>query len=478
MALTTAQSFYLRARRMLQAWFVRFDPTGTGLVATNVQDAIAELDAGAGGGGDVVGPASSVDGHVAVFDGATGKLLKDSSPLVTASGLTMSTDRLLGRSTASAGAVEEIELSGLSLAAGVLSVDGGDSGVIHCIIIACSDETTLLTTGLKVTFRMPYGFVLTDVRGSLTEAATGATKFAFDVLESGSSIFSTKPTFDASEKTTVTAAVPGVVFDNGLADDAEMTVVVDAVGSTLAGKGFKVALVGYRSTFLPPPPASVVLQFDMDGANLSTTILDLSTYAATQTAVNGAALSSGRTIFTNATMLFLDGTNDFVSSDQVCNIGAGPFTIEAHIRPTGNQTGRVISSQNLSTNALITLRVDAGGALTLIMRNESGGGTVVLSSAAGLVAMNDTVTYHIAATRNSSNDVNIWLNGVSVASTNSATNVTRTAPNQIAYWLGAQDLGYPSIAPTEFFKGYIGPARVVESVCLYTGTFTPPSANF
>jgi hypothetical protein len=29
------------------------------------------------GGGDVVGPASATDGHMAVFDGATGKLLKD-----------------------------------------------------------------------------------------------------------------------------------------------------------------------------------------------------------------------------------------------------------------------------------------------------------------------------------------------------------------------------------------------------------------
>ena len=32
---------------------------------------------GGGGSGDVVGPASSTDGHVALFDGTTGKLLKD-----------------------------------------------------------------------------------------------------------------------------------------------------------------------------------------------------------------------------------------------------------------------------------------------------------------------------------------------------------------------------------------------------------------
>jgi hypothetical protein len=32
---------------------------------------------GGGGGGDVVGPSSAVDGHLAVFDGTTGKLIKD-----------------------------------------------------------------------------------------------------------------------------------------------------------------------------------------------------------------------------------------------------------------------------------------------------------------------------------------------------------------------------------------------------------------
>jgi len=115
------------------------------------------------------------------------------------------------------------------------------------ILIACGDETTALTTGTKVTFRMPYAFTLTAVRGSLTTAATGATLFAFDVKESGSTIFSTKPTFDASEKTTTTAATASVLSDTSLADDAEITVIIDAVGSTIAGAGLKVALIGRRT---------------------------------------------------------------------------------------------------------------------------------------------------------------------------------------------------------------------------------------
>lgn len=114
------------------------------------------------------------------------------------------------------------------------------------IAIAVSDETTALTTGTgKVSFRMPYAFTLTDVRASVSTAATGGTLLTVDVNESGVTILSTKLTFDASEKTTTTAATPRVISDTSLADDAEITVDIDAVGSTVAGAGLKVYLIGY-----------------------------------------------------------------------------------------------------------------------------------------------------------------------------------------------------------------------------------------
>jgi len=114
------------------------------------------------------------------------------------------------------------------------------------IPIACSDESTALTSGVaKVTFRMPCAMTLTDVRASVTTAATGGTLLTVDVNEGGATILSTKLTFDASEKTTTTAATPRVISDSSLADDAEMTIDIDAVGSTIAGAGLKVYLIGY-----------------------------------------------------------------------------------------------------------------------------------------------------------------------------------------------------------------------------------------
>ncbi len=133
-------------------------------------------------------------------------------------------------------------------ASGVSSVNGATGAVTvpQPIIIACSDETTALTTGTaKVTFRMPYAFTLTAVRASVTTAPTGAV-LTVDINEGGVSILSTKLTIDATEKTSTTAATPAVISDTALADDAEITIDIDTVGSTVAGAGLKVALIGYK----------------------------------------------------------------------------------------------------------------------------------------------------------------------------------------------------------------------------------------
>lgn len=157
---------------------------------------------GGGGSGDVVGPASSTDNRVALFDGTSGKLLKQA-------GKTFNESR------------------------------------IQSIIVACSDESTNLTTGTaKATFRMPYAFTLTQVRASLSAAQASGSIFTVDINENGSSILSTKLTIDNTEKTSTTAATPAVISDSALADDAEITIDIDQVG-TAGAKGLKVALIGY-----------------------------------------------------------------------------------------------------------------------------------------------------------------------------------------------------------------------------------------
>jgi hypothetical protein len=114
------------------------------------------------------------------------------------------------------------------------------------IQIAASDTSTAITAGTgKATFRMPHAMTLTAVRASVNTAPTGST-IVIDINEEGTSILSTKLSIDASEKTSTTSATAAVISDTTLADDAEITIDFDQVGSTVAGKGVVVTLIGTR----------------------------------------------------------------------------------------------------------------------------------------------------------------------------------------------------------------------------------------
>jgi len=129
-----------------------------------------------------------------------------------------------------------------------LSASGITSTIPVVIQLACSDETTALTTGTsKVTFRMPHAMTLTSVRASLNVAGTTSGITTIDINEGGTSILSTKLTIDLTEKTSTTAATPSVISDSSLADDAEITIDIDAISGGATEKGLKITLIGTRT---------------------------------------------------------------------------------------------------------------------------------------------------------------------------------------------------------------------------------------
>ena len=147
--------------------------------------------------------------------------------------------------------------TGLTKTGSVLAVTAGGIGLTQiataakteCIAIACSDETTALTTGTaKTTFHMPYAFTLTGVKAGVTTAPAGSV-LTVDINEAGATILTTKLTIDAGEKTSATAATAAVIGGAGpaLAADALMTVDLDGVGSSTAGAGLKIYLIGYQT---------------------------------------------------------------------------------------------------------------------------------------------------------------------------------------------------------------------------------------
>ena len=117
------------------------------------------------------------------------------------------------------------------------------------IAIACGDETTVTAAATAVvTFHMPYAFTLTGIKAGVTTAPVGSV-LTIDLNEAGSTCLTTKLTIDASEKTSATAATAAVIGGAGpaLAADALMTIDVDGVGSSTAGAGLKVYLIGYQT---------------------------------------------------------------------------------------------------------------------------------------------------------------------------------------------------------------------------------------
>ncbi len=230
----------------------------------------------------------------------------------------------------------------------------GAGGTIptQTICVVASDEVSALTAGTsKVKFRMPFAFTISDIRASLGTAATGATLLAVDVNEAGSTILSTKLTFDAGEKTTTTAATARVISDTSLADDAEITIDIDAVGSTVTGAGLKVYIIGTPVTakeFIPIAVGDETTALTTGVAKVTFRM----PYAFTVTDVR-ASVSTAPTGGTLLTVDINEAGVSFLSTK---------LTFDAsETTTTTATTPRVISDSSLANDAEITIDIDAVG---------------------------------------------------------------------------------------------------------------------
>ena len=107
--------------------------------------------------------------------------------------------------------------------------------------LAVSDETTALTgstTTALGTFHAQKAGTWSEILIGVTTAPTGST-LTCDVHKNGTTIFSTKPTIDATEKTSVTAATAAVLSTTTYAKGDLIELFCDSVGATVAGAGLK-----------------------------------------------------------------------------------------------------------------------------------------------------------------------------------------------------------------------------------------------
>ncbi|WP_143048239.1 hypothetical protein [Stenotrophomonas maltophilia] len=121
------------------------------------------------------------------------------------------------------------------------------------------DRTVLLGTNIaagvtKDSLVLPYGLLLDPVANggiyaTLSTAQASGVVLTVDVKRNGTSILSTKLTFDNNERSTTTAAIPAAYDVNGnvLNKGDEITIDVVQIGTAVA-KGLRVYLVGQRAS--------------------------------------------------------------------------------------------------------------------------------------------------------------------------------------------------------------------------------------
>lgn len=173
-----------------------------------------------------------------------------------------------GQVIAAAGFSAKTRAAGSPISASCISPDAGTwlaSGDLlrtvetpDLLVIELQDRGALIGTDITATagrdcYAMPFGMVLEAVLdggcyASLSTAQASGTPLTVDLHRNGTSILSTKLTFDNAERTTATAAAPAVYAAGGnvLFAGDELTLDVDQVG-TAGARGLRVYLVGRRA---------------------------------------------------------------------------------------------------------------------------------------------------------------------------------------------------------------------------------------
>ena len=142
---------------------------------------------------------------------------------------------------------------------------------------------------------------------------------------------------------------------------------------------------------------------------------------------------------------------------------SGQFTVECFVFPTSytisSYPGYLFDSRSGGGTAGFGLQFNTSGQLQFQYQAAS------LGTTTASVPLN--TWSHVAATRNSSNVITVWINGVGNVIGTLALNFTD----------GTMNIGQSAPSSSYKYVGYMQDFRINNTTALYTGTFTPPTSQ-
>jgi len=211
-----------------------------------------------------------------------------------------------------------------------------------------------------------------------------------------------------------------------------------------------------------------------NGTNGSTTFTDSSGHGHTVTANGDAEISTTESKFGGSSMYF-DGSGDYLEITDGLNqfdLGGIDATLEFWAYIPSSSGGDVIVAKGGNTaNWVLTdgfiyqVQYDNTNSQFRFNFNNGGGAGGVTRLFGGSQPINSW--YHIAVVTTSSNNISLYVNGISVAT---ATNAISKPTTRTRFRVGTD------LSNTDF-NGYIDDFRITKGVARYTSNFTPPTAE-
>lgn len=307
---------------------------------------------GGGGSGDVVGPASSTDGDIVLFDGATGKLLKDSG----------------------------IASVDVAVGLGILSI----FSTIPASNLLISNSGQIADSGFGITASRENYFLSMDASNQIVDSGWDA---------AGLIAYAVSAATSACWKTDGSNTGSGLILGN-VEEAASFT--IRTADSNTSGGDISIYLGNVISTFDAYSGGS----FSIAGGNGWTGGAGVVTYGAALSIAGGNATTSGNAYLAAGGAGLAPGgaTLTLVGSDPLNSYGGG-WTLESGQASNTNKASIVCGPINDGSGGAITITPGPGS--NVVIHNTSGselamdGAEISMYAGIGINFWDSTTTSHV-----------------------------------------------------------------------------------